>query len=179
MSNLTQCRLKAALYYNPLDGVFTWVTPLSQNVKTGDIAGCVNNRTKYKVLRLDNEGHLQHRLAWLYVHGEFPCGQIDHINGIRDDNRISNLRAVTAQENLKNQRMRVTNTSGFTGVNWDKKAGKWKSQIDFNKKRIYIGTFSTIIDAVAARMKANIKYGFHKNHGIKPSKFTPPELLEQ
>lgn len=179
MCELTQEQLKFALSYDAQSGVFTWDNSLSQNINRGDVANCTNNRTKYKVLGLNNKRYLQHRLAWLYVYGEFPCGQIDHINGIRDDNRISNLRVVTAQENLKNQRMRVTNTSGFTGVNWDKRAGKWKSQIDFNKKRIYIGTFSTIIDAVAARMKANIKYGFHKNHGIKPSKFESPELLEQ
>lgn len=170
MCKLTQEQLKYALFYNEHDGVFTWINPSSRNVKRGDVANCTNNRTNYKVIGLNRKRYLQHRLAWLYVYGEFPFGQIDHVNGIRDDNRISNLRAVTAQENLKNQKIRVTNTSGFTGVNWHKPLKKWAVQINFNKKRIHIGVFSTIIEAVAARMRANVKYGFHKNHGIKSPK---------
>ena len=164
---ITKSELKKALLYDADTGVFTWKIDVPPNVKSGMVAGCVNNVTKYKVMGFGGARYLQHRLAWLYVYGELPHGQIDHINGIRDDNRILNLRTVTAKENLKNQRMRKTNTSGFTGVFWDKINKKWRAQIQYNKKQINLGSFVMLTDAISARIKANVKYGFHKNHGLK------------
>jgi len=107
---------------------------------------------------------MAHRLAWFYMEGEWPTG---HINHIRDDNRWVNLREVSNQENHKNQSISINNKSGVIGVCWNKKARKWHAQIKVNYKAISLGCFSDIHNAIKARKDAEIKYGFHKNHGIK------------
>ena len=127
------------------------------------------------VLKKNNSGYLvatifksffnAHRVCWLLYYGEMPKGQIDHINGIKDDNRISNLRDVTTQENLKNKRLYKNNKSGFMGVSWDRKAKKWRSQISIDKKLIVLGLFIDKAEAVKARKKAIDKSDFHENHG--------------
>ena len=111
-----------------------------------------------------------HRLVWFKFYGEWPDGQIDHIDHDRANNNIDNLRVVSHRENALNQSMNSNNTSGFTGVYWDKIGSKWESSIRLNgkKKQLYWG--GCLLDAVAARMAANKKYGFHENHGIKLGK---------
>ena len=125
----------------------------------------------------DGNGYLQgqifgtmyksHRVVWAIVHGEWPAGQIDHINGIRDDNRIENLRSVSAQENSRNKKIPSDNTSGVMGVSWSKRYKKWESYIMADGKSKNLGYFYTKEDAVTARSEAEIKYGFHQNHGRK------------
>lgn len=112
-------------------------------------------------------GHrvLAHRIAWAIHHGAWPCKQIDHINGVRSDNRIENLRDVTWSENQRNVKRKSTNTSGVTGVSWFKELGKWRADICINGKNYYLGSFSSKRDAVSAREEANEKYGYHVNHG--------------
>ena len=90
---------------------------------------------------------------------------IDHINGVKTDNRINNLRLVTRSINLQNASMRCHNTSGFNGVSWHKSTKKWRAQIRVDGKSIHLGVFSNKKDAIAARIKANIKYGFSERHG--------------
>ena len=106
-----------------------------------------------------------HRVIWAMHYGEWPEGEIDHINHDGIDNRIINLREVTSQENSRNQSMRSANTSGHLGVCWDKAHNKWRAQIVVNRATKYLGLFTDINDAIEARVSANIKYGFHKNHG--------------
>ena len=108
---------------------------------------------------------LAHRLAWMYMYGNFPPDEIDHINGVRDDNRIINLRAVSHAENAKNQRINSTNTSGVTGVSWNKAAQKWKAQVRQDNKTLYFGIYSNFLDAICARKSAEHILGFHPNHG--------------
>ena len=105
-----------------------------------------------------------HRVAWEIYHGEWPENQIDHINGDRSDNRISNLRHVTDAENKQNVKRRSDNTSGVTGIG-NFGAGKWRAQIMCAQIRHHIGIFHTFDEAVAARKKAETDMGFHKNHG--------------
>lgn len=106
-----------------------------------------------------------HRVIWAIYYGEWPTDQIDHINGVKNDNRIENLRAVTRQENGKNQKLYNTNTSGVTGVYWQKKALKWRAQITMNGRLLCLGRYVKKDDAIAARKAAELEHGFHVNHG--------------
>ena len=109
--------------------------------------------------------HRTHRVIWAIHHGSWPDGEIDHINHDRTDNRIINLREVTSQENSRNQSIYASNTSGQTGVSWHKRDNKWVAHIFFDGKKRHLGLFTDISDAIAARAAAEIKHGFHKNHG--------------
>jgi hypothetical protein len=101
-----------------------------------------------------------HRVIWAMVHGEWPKGEIDHINGQRDDNRLVNLRCVTRAENARNRARMKRNTSGRTGVYWQGRCGKWVASINGT----YLGIFERFEDAVAARERAEIEHGYHPNH---------------
>lgn len=102
-----------------------------------------------------------HRIIWFYHYGEWPNGQVDHINGIRTDNRLANLRVVSQAENLRNTKRRVNNSSGTSGVSWNPLTKTWRVRVP-NKE---IGSFQKKQDAVAARKAAEVEYGFHPNHG--------------
>lgn len=116
--------------------------------------GCINGVRFYA-----------HRVIWAMSCGKWPAEQIDHINGIRTDNRLENLRPVSKSENAKNQKRSRSNTSGVTGVYLHKKANKWMAYISSGANRKYLGIFSSIEDAIAARKDAEVKLGFHPNHG--------------
>lgn len=105
-----------------------------------------------------------HRVIWKMEYGTEPR-LLDHINHVRDDNRLSNLREVTFKGNCTNISIRVDNTSGFNGVQWKKRLQKWVARINVNGKDVHLGVFAEKDDAVNARIAANVKYGFHKNHG--------------
>ena len=105
-----------------------------------------------------------HRVAWACHHGEWPENEIDHINGDKTDNRLVNLRAVTALENCKNKRRQKNNTSGATGV-LAARSGGWVAYIKHNRKSISLGRFDSKQDAIAARKAAEKKFGYHKNYG--------------
>lgn len=120
-----------------------------------------------------------HRVLWLLYTGKWPSADIDHINGIRSDNRIENLRVVSRAENLKNQRLRTNNTSGVTGVSWDKRSGKWHAHIQVNVRRKHIGYFTKISDAIAARKAAEVEYGFHANHGSVRAADPMPSIADE
>ena len=98
-------------------------------------------------------------------HGQWPAGQIDHIDGCRKNNRISNLRDVRHQDNGKNTKLPSTNTSGRIGVSWHKAAKKWGVSIKADDRPIHLGLFVSFEEACAARKAAEEKYGFHPNHG--------------
>ncbi len=110
-----------------------------------------------------------HRVLWALVHGEWP-DQIDHINGIKTDNRLLNLRSVTKLENFKNRRLSKNNRSGTMGVSLRLETGQWRASIrDENSRQISLGHFAVKDDAIAARKAAELQYGYHENHGSKIS----------
>lgn len=159
---LTQQYLKKIIYYDPETGWMSWNG--SKNwTKRGSI-GYIN-QYGYKVVMIDGKNYSAHRLAWLYIHGEFPPSQLDHINHDRADNRMINLRAVTNQENQMNRKF-TGNSSGFRGVYWDKARKKWAPKIKYNQVIINLGRFDTLEEAISARLSAEADYGFHANHGI-------------
>lgn len=104
-----------------------------------------------------------HRVAWAIVHGEWPEG-IDHINGDRADNRLSNLRAATKASNAQNQKKRSDNTSGVMGVSWAAKNKKWRVRIQKDGKRVDLGLFNDLLDAKAAKKSAEKQMSFGPNH---------------
>lgn len=146
---LTEDRLREVLRYDHESGVFTWLVRLADNVKAGTEAGCIA-KTGYRLIAIDKRQHRAHRLAWLYVYGSFPAAQIDHINGDRGDNRIANLRPATNAENNRNVGARANNTSGFKGVSFFKKTGRWKAQATINGKNKHIGYYASPEEASAA-----------------------------
>ena len=139
---LTQAELQSQLHYNHETGIFTRLIVHSNRLKVGDIAGS-KQRTGYLLIGINKKRYLSHRLAWLYVHGEFPLKDTDHINGVRDDNRIVNLREATRSENNFNVGVRKNNTSGFKGVCFNKEMNKWRANAGLNGKKLHLGLFST------------------------------------
>lgn len=118
----------------------------------------------YISVSLEGVHYKAHRLVWLYVVGRLP-DEIDHINGIRDDNRIVNLREVSRQENARNLSKGCGNTSGVIGVSYVKKKGVYRAYITHNYKQIHLGYFKKLSDAAVAREEAEVNYGYHENHG--------------
>lgn len=164
-ANMTQKLLKEILHYNPNTGLFTWKINANNNgATTGTTAGYIND-SGYILICYKRNKHRLHRLAWLYMHGEHPQGEIDHVNHIRDDNRIENLRVVNKYEQAKNTTLRKDNPSGIVGVKYRDDRCKWEARITVNKNRINLGHYKTKIEAMMARKLAEEFYGFHNNHG--------------
>lgn len=151
---LTQARLHQLLEYCPETGNFTWLCSRPR-MKAGSIAGGVASHG-YVRIRIDGIRYRAHRLVWLYVFGEFPKQDIDHINGVRDDNRISNLRACTRAENNQNAAPRCDNTTGYPGIQ-PAPNGRWRARIRLQNKRICLGYFDTREQAVDAYLAAKSK----------------------
>jgi hypothetical protein len=122
---------------------------------------------RYKQGAIDNVNHYAHRVAWAMHYGEWPNGVIDHINGDGNDNRIKNLRLATVSDNAKNAKLSKANSSGMTGVTYIKNRGKWRGQIVHQGRCNFLGHFNDVNEAISARKKAEVEYGFHPNHGRK------------
>lgn len=157
---ITQERLKELLHYNPETGIFTRLKALSSNAKKGDIAGGINSTTGYGQIRIDYKSYQASRLAWLYMEGYFPENQIDHINRIKHDDRWKNLRHVTNQCNSRNCNISKNNSSGITGIVWNKREHKWQARIMISGNQISLGYFKSKYDAARARWEAEVKHGF-------------------
>lgn len=165
---LTQERLKSELSYNSQTGMFVWLkTGKGRSIHRH--AGCVSYRkiqkAKYVVIMIDKKLYAAHRLAWLYMTGNFPEEVIDHINGDGQDNRFVNLRAVTKQDNHKNMRMFSNNNSGIAGVSWDKFNKKWRVTIWDSNKQVSLGRHDDLFEAACIRKSAEKLYQYHANHG--------------
>lgn len=160
---ITQSRLKELLYYSEQFGIFVWKKSRG-TVSAGSIAGSLDHHG-YIQIKVDGRAYLAHRLAFLYMDGHFPADDTDHIKGIKTDNRWPKLRAVSHADNGRNQKRPTTNTSGFIGISWHKLANKWQAYIKISGRVKHLGLFNDISSAVKARTEAEIKYGFHKNHG--------------
>lgn len=147
---ITQSYLKDLLRYDPLNGRFLRIKSFSNNAKVGVFVGskCKNG---YLLVGIGKKKYYLHRLAWLYMTGEMPEFQIDHINGDREDNRFSNLRHVTNQINSQNQRKsRSKRELGLLGASYRKDTGKWSAHIVIDGKRKTIGCFDTAQEAHVA-----------------------------
>ena len=153
-TELTAERVRELLSYDPDTGVFRWILPQATWIEVGDIAGSIHKHTGYRYIGIAGKKYKAHRLAWLYVHGVWPAKQLDHRYGIRDDNRIAELREATNAENAQNRPAPSRNTSGHIGVSWHKIDKKWRAYIHVNRTQIPLGNFDSIEIAVEARAKA-------------------------
>jgi hypothetical protein len=178
LAGLTAKQLRALLDYNPDTGLFRWKTgidhwraglPAGTESRTGGGKGKrpylvigigTTSRKRYSYIGIRKKVYRAHRLAWLYVHGEWPDREVDHINGNGCDNRIANLRLATSIENACNRGLRSNNTSGFKGVSWVKRAKKWGVHCGVNGITYHIGNFDSLSEARAAYVEAA-----HRLHG--------------
>ena len=155
---LTLARLLEVLHYDPQTGFFTWTTNLNGHARTGRKAGW--NQYSYIKIQIDGKSYPAHRLAWLYMTGEWPTHEIDHINGDPSDNRWSNLREATHQQNMCNRtRLNRRNKSGVQGVYLSKKTGKYHPYANCDGKMIYLGSYACLGRAISVRQAA--KYAFY------------------
>jgi hypothetical protein len=136
--SLTAERLRELLHYNPETGIFTRLVRTARRVRVGDIAGSLN-RGGYWQIAVDGRSYLAHRLAWFYMTGKWPTGDLDHHNLCGSDNSWTNLRQATDSQNNANRRLRSTNTSGLKGVSWSKARSKWHARIKINGKDRHLG----------------------------------------
>ena len=155
---LSQERLKELLDYDPETGVFRWRVRTNGRICVGDIAGSVHIKG-HRYIGVDRGLYFAHRLAWLYMTGQWPLDQIDHKNTLPDDNRWENLRLATRSQNIANARkLKRGGTSRFKGVYWIKADRKWSAQIRVRGKLIILGRFNDEQAAHEAYMKAATKY---------------------
>lgn len=158
-----QDSLKERLEYDPETGIFNWLIPPPRSA-VGDIAGRPNTNGYLEVWLLSKR-YLLHRLAFLYMDGDHPASEIDHIDGCRTNNAWSNLRRVSSAENSRNKKIFSNNRSGASGVHYDRSTGEWVASIRSGGKLIRIGSYGLKFFAKQARREAEKKYGYHENHG--------------
>jgi hypothetical protein len=144
---LTAERLRELLVYTPETGEFHWAVSKGA-ARRGGLAGGSVGGTGYLNIGIDGKLYRTHRLAWLYVYGEWPENEIDHINLVKTDNRIKNLRQASHTENMANKPVYKNNVGGLKGVR--KRGQKWHAQIQSGGKIKFIGSFSTPEMAAAA-----------------------------
>jgi hypothetical protein len=171
LAGLTAEQLRALLHYDPDTGAFTWREGI-RHWRAGLPAGTFTARStpwstrhvvigigttskrRYAEIGIRKKVYRAHRLAWLYVYGEWPSDEIDHINGDGSDNRIVNLRIATPSGNSMNRGLRVDNTSGHKGISWNKKSSQWLAHIGYRGKIMHLGLFNTIEEAKTVRDEA-------------------------
>lgn len=147
--------LVQSIDYNPETGAMSWKKDRGSR-KLGDSIGC-KDKHGYLLVRFAGALLKCHRVAFAIHHKRWPSFDIDHKNGIRTDNRISNLREANRQQNAMNQGLRSDNTSGHKGVHWRKIERKWWAQIQISGKCKSLGLYDDINEAINARRKAELE----------------------
>lgn len=150
--------------YDPDTGELRWVVSASK-AKAGNLAGCKVKieRNEYLKVTVCGVPTYAHRIAWAMTYGYWPSG-LDHQDGNGLNNKIDNMREVTAVGNGRNRSRSKANTSGTTGVLWLKRSQKWRAGIKVRGVYYSLGSFSDIDAAVKARKDAEVRFGFHPNH---------------
>lgn len=174
--------LQKILSYDPETGALTW-NERGPELFAGNEQSCAHSAKiwnsrfagKPAFTAKNGNGYLHgaifgntlsaHRVAWGIYFGVWPKHSIDHIDGVRTDNRIANMRDVPGCDNSRNMKMNVRNTSGHTGIHFNHATGKWVASIKGGGRVINLGYFSAIEKAVEVRKKASDRFGYHANHG--------------
>jgi len=163
---LTQAYLKTRIHYDKETGIFTRLALhkkgfMSMSARFGNKAITAKTKLGYIRFSIDHKAYYAHRLAFLYINGEHPKLEIDHINGDKSDNRWRNLREVDHETNTRNAKLSIMNKSGILGVHWVSKANRWRAEIGDQ----YLGQYVDVENAIKVRKDAEIKYNYHQNHG--------------
>lgn len=157
--------------YDAETGDFTRINIYNDDVRRIDNIGkIIGNPSSNGYLEI-TVGHSKfsaHKLAWYFIYGEVPSENIDHIDGNKQNNKISNLRLRSPLENMRNRGINKNNSTGYNGV-YLSSNGKYRARIKIEGKLIGLGTFVNFEDAVKARKEANEFYGFDENHGERES----------
>lgn len=151
-ASITAERLRECLSYDPQTGVFVWLSGCASSRHVGKVAGSFDGKG-YRLIKIEQVVAKAHRLAWLYMTGEHPRGEIDHINGDRADNRWANLRDVSVEINRQNRR-HGTGVTGLLGVSPADAPGTFRASIKVNRKQYRLGVFSTAEAAHEAYLEA-------------------------
>jgi len=155
---LTWERLDELFHVDPIAGTLTWKKNSGKKNMIGKVAGDRSHRFGYVCVCIDRVDYKRHRLIWFYVHKCWPVNDLDHIDGVRDNDGISNLREASRAQNCWNSTIPKTNKSGHKGVSWCKKSQKWRVNIRANGAWRHLGLFDNIEDAVAARKAGEIQF---------------------
>ena len=148
---ITQQDIKRLFAYRS-DGVLVRRTTARFNAIAGSVAGCVNGQG-YIQTQISRKNYQNHRLVWMYHYGYFPEGELDHINRVRTDNRIENLREVSRSCNMRN-RTQQRSSSGIKGITWDTAKKLWVVQIQVANINRYLGAYVDIVEATCHRLAA-------------------------
>lgn len=162
---ITQALVQEYLSYDSNTGILTWIKKPSKKTVIGTRAGVLKSNG-YRQISFMGKNYPEHRFIWFYNYGVFPAEQLDHINQIRDDNRLSNLREVSISENARN-RSRRDSRLDEVGIWWCKRRKRYIAEIRLNGKKVYQKTFIDIEQAILERKAKSIELGFHINHGSK------------
>lgn len=138
---LTAEKLKEVLSYDPMTGEFIWLVK-SNSRAIGSIAGSFDSKG-YCQIKIGQRVYKAHRLVWLYVHGVWPSKGLDHFDGVKNNNRLSNLREATQVQNLHNVGLTSANTTGFKGVSFHKRSGKFIAAARIHGKKTHLGLHAT------------------------------------
>jgi HNH endonuclease len=153
--NLTKVEgaaLKKVLSYDPNTGLFVWLVTSNGRVPKGTVAGTLHHG--YSVISYNKRDYMAHRLAWFFVHSYWPENEIDHVNGDKADNRITNLREATIVQSRTHRPTPRSNTSGIKGVYWHKQRSAWIAQIN----KTHLGVFKLKEEAIKIRKQAEEQY---------------------
>lgn len=168
LMELTEKYIKSILHYEKETGDWTWLVQKSNRIKPGQLAGALSGG--YWIISVDFKRIRSHRLAFLYVTGEWPKNDVDHINGNKLDNRWCNLREATDKQNQANRKLNKDNKTGYKGVKY--KRNRWEVTLGLDGKKVYFGRYKTLRKAVEAYNRAAIKH-FGEFARINP---IPPHL---
>lgn len=155
------------LYVDPEDPqeLLRWRAPHPKsNARVGDVAGGLA-AGGYLRVRIGGVLYFAHRLRWALAYGAWPVGQLDHIDGDPSNNRLGNLREVSNKENSRNRRRLAWTTAPIPGVFWARLTSRWRVRIYGDTGPRHLGYFDNLLDAVAARYRAERELGYHPNHG--------------
>jgi len=146
VTELTKERVLELFDVDIASGIFRRKTNISQT-RVGDIAGWTSKG--YRILTIDGRRYRAHKVIWFLATGEWPVGELDHKDRVRNNNGFSNLRKATPSQNKRNMGLRSINTSGYKGVSRHCQ-GRWMAMISNQGKQTYIGLFDTAEEAAIA-----------------------------
>ena len=169
MANITQERLKELLQYDPQTGHFYWRVRTTNRIHVGDLAGTFRDpkRDGYRRIKVEGRLYYAHRLAWLYVHGEWPKGEIDHKGLDPERNHMQNLRPATRSQQVANSRKRAMSKNPFKGVDFHKGRKKpWHARLTKDYRCMCLGYYATAEEAHEAYFRAaQIHFGDFAHRG--------------